>query len=429
MLLKLWNIFAVRLAATLWLSGMMAWLGEQRAGADDWWQFRGPQGQGHSDQTGLPLRWSPDTNVVWRTALAGEGWSSPVYHDGRLYLTAAIPVSSDGAEGFRLAAICLDAHSGRPVWEKEVFREVTCSPRIHAKNSHASPTPLVSGQRLYVHFGHEGTACLDLSGEVLWRNDQLRYPPVHGNGGSPVLVDDRLIFSCDGGSDPFVAALDAADGQLRWKQPRDTAAVKKFSFSTPLVIEVQGKRQVISPGSDLVAAYEPLTGREIWRAGYQGYSVIPRPVYTHGLVFLATGYDAPSVIAVRPNGTGDVSETHRVWTVTRGAPHTPSLLVVGDELYMVSDRGIASCLDARTGEVHWQERLDGGFSASPLYADGRIYVQNEDGVGYVLAPGKSFRLLARNDLQERTLASYAVAEGALFIRTAGHLYRIDEPQP
>jgi outer membrane protein assembly factor BamB len=224
-----------------------------------------------------------------------------------------------------------------------------------------------------------------------------------------------------------VVALSAADGQVKWRTDRRSRAVKKFSFHTPLLIEVNGRRQVISAGSDVVSAYDPKTGDEIWRLRYEGYSVIPRPVYGHGLLYLATGYEKPSLIAVRPDGKGDVTDTHVAWRLTKNAPHTPSPLLVGDELYVVSDDGWASCLDAKTGDVHWSERLRGaGFSASPLAAEGKVYFQNEAGVGFVVKAGTKYELLAKNDFKERTLASYAAADGALLIRTAQHLYRIEK---
>jgi outer membrane protein assembly factor BamB len=389
--------------------------------AENWPEFRGLTGQGHSTESGLPIEWSATKNVAWKQTIAGQGWSSPVLYNGRLYLTTAVP--SETGSQLSLRALCLDAANGKPRWDSEVFGSNE-SVAIHKKNSHASPTPIVEGNRLYVHFGHQGTACLDLNGIILWRNSSLSYPPVHGNGGSPILVDDALVFSCDGGSDPFVVALNKVNGEVRWKVERMTDASKTFSFSTPLLISVNGQKQIISPGSNAVCAYDPKDGREIWRVRYDGYSVIPRPVYGHGLLFIGTGFDRPTVLAIRPDGHGDVTKTHVAWTSTRGAPKTPSLLLVGDELYMVADNGIVSCLDARTGRSHWEERIGGDCSASPFFADGKIYAQNEGGVGVVLAPGKTFQKLAENALSERTLASSAVGDGALFIRTETSLYRI-----
>jgi outer membrane protein assembly factor BamB len=391
--------------------------------ADDWPEFRGPTGQGLVTKGDLPTSWGKEKNIVWKRAVPGKGWSSPIVVSGRVYLTTSVP-AKDGSDQL-LEAICLNAANGEMIWEKEVFRQDgKKSPAIHDKNSHASPTPLLRGDRLFVHFGHQGTACLDLQGNVLWRNRDLRYSPVHGNGGSPILVEDMLVFSCDGGDQRFVVALNVADGKVQWKTARNAAAGNKFSFSTPLLIEVKGQKQIVSPGSNVVSAYDPANGREIWRVRYDGYSVIPRPVYGHGLIFLSTGYDRPSLLAIRADGKGDVTDTHVAWKSNKGAPHAPSPLLVGDELYVVSDNGQASCLDARTGQVHWQERIGGSYSASPLFAGGKLYFQSEQGTGVVLRAEKEFKLLARNALGERSLASPAAADGALFIRTEKHLYRI-----
>ncbi|MCH8923771.1 MAG: PQQ-binding-like beta-propeller repeat protein [Planctomycetes bacterium] len=395
------------------------------ASAADWTEFRGSTGQGLSTAKNLPLEWTAQKNVAWKIPLPGKAWSSPVLAKGRLYLTTAVPVEGSKEKDMTLRALCIDANSGKLLWNVLVFdQDGAKAPRIQGKNSHASPTPLIDGNRLYVHFGHQGTACLDTTGKVLWRNRELKYPPNHGNGSSPILVDGAIVLSCDGSRNPFLAALDARTGKLRWKSLRKTTATRKFSFCTPLVITVDGKQQIISPGSDTVGAFDPQTGREIWRVTYTGYSVVPRPVFGHGLVFISTSFNTPSVMAIRPDGQGDVTKTHVAWTLKKGAPHTPSLLLVGEELYMVSDRGVASCVDAKTGTVYWQERIDGNYSASPVYAQGRIYLQSEQGRGVVLAADKEFRVLAENPLEERTLASYAVDDGALFIRTAEHLYRI-----
>jgi outer membrane protein assembly factor BamB len=392
--------------------------------SDDWPEFRGPNGDGLVKDGKLPTEWGPDKNVAWKQAIDGKGWSSPVVVNGKVYLTTAVPVEDKGDKGLSLRALCLDAAGGKVLWDKEVFVQGPKAPGIHPKNSHASPTPLVRDGRLYVHFGHQGTACLDLDGKVLWRSTELKYSPVHGNGGSPVLVDDALVFTCDGGEHPFIAALDKNNGKVLWKTERKLGDNQTFSFGTPLVITVKDKQQVVSPTSNGVAAYDPVDGKEVWRVTYQGYSVIPRPAYAHGLVLLSTGYDTPKLLAIRADGTGDVTKTHIDWTLTKGAPHAPSPLVVGDELYLVSDNGTASCLDAKTGTVHWTERLGAHFSASPIHADGKIYVQSEEGVGFVFKAGKQFEQVAKNDLGERSLASYAATDGALFIRTEKHLYRI-----
>lgn len=393
------------------------------ARAEDWPDFRGPTGQGVAQSGPLPTEWDTSKNVAWKQEIPGSGWSSPVVASGKIFLTTS--VAEPDSKGKSLDALCLDARTGKLLWQTVVFHQDTKAPGIHPKNSHASSSPVVNRDRLYVHFGHQGTACLDLSGKVVWRNNQIRYSPVHGNGGSPIVVDDVLIFHCDGGDQAFVIALDCRTGEQIWKTERKARAAKKFSFSTPLAITVNGKKMIISVGSDEVSAYDPKTGSEIWRRQTSGYSVIPRPVFGHGLLFVATGFDAPTMLALRPDGEGDLTDAHVAWTVKKNAPLTPSPLLVGDELYTVADNGIATCMDARTGNVHWRERLEGNFSASPVCADGKIYLQNEEGVGFVLKAGKRFEVLGRNDLGERTYASCAVADDALFIRTEKRVYRIE----
>jgi outer membrane protein assembly factor BamB len=396
--------------------------------ATPWPEFRGPTGQGHAPgHAKLPLEWSPTKNVRWKQSVPGTGWSSPVVTRDRIILTTGVTTAPHRAS---LRALALDLASGRILWTTEIVADADISPQtIHKKNSPASPTALLDGERVYVHFGHHGTACLDLDGKIIWRNAEFAYDPLHGNGSSPILVGDKLVFTADGTSDPFVAALDKRTGKLAWKFKRTLQPRQMFSFCTPLLIEVGGRPQIIAPGAGGVSALDPTEGRELWHAKYgSGYSVVPRPVFAHGLIFIGTGYNRADLLAVRVDGTGDVTDTHIAWRTTKGAPLTPSMLVIGDELYAVNDAGLASCWDAKTGTLHWQEKIDGNYSASPLAAGDRIYFQNETGTGTVLAVGKTFSKLATNVLDERTLASYAVAESALLIRTADHLYRIEEPR-
>jgi outer membrane protein assembly factor BamB len=391
----------------------------------EWPEFRGPGMQGISEATNVPVKWSATENVAWKTATY-SGWSSPVVSKGRVYFTGATNV--DG--GVSLRAVCLDYADGKVIWDVEALRaDEGAAKSKHSKNGLASPTPIVRDGKVYVHFGHLGTAALDLGGKVLWRQTSIKYSPVHGNGGSPALVDGLLIFGCDGASDPFLVALDAKGGEIKWKTPRETAARSQFSFSTALLINVDGVEELISPFSGFVGAYEPKTGKEIWRCGYgEGYSVIPRPVYAHGLLFVSSGYDHPVIYAVNPKGAkGDVTDSAIAWQQAKGAPNTPSMLVVGDELYVVSDAGIATCFDAKTGKTHWSERLGGGFSASPVFAEGKIYFFNEEGVGFVVKAGKMFELLAKNELGDRTLASPAVLDRAILIRSVSALWKICAP--
>jgi outer membrane protein assembly factor BamB len=395
------------------------------ARGEDWPQFRGPTGQGISSEVGLPIEWSATTNVAWKQAIPGTGWSSPVVVGRRIYLTTAVQPAKGPAGDLSLEALCLDAETGKVLWQQAAIElkkaDVT---RVHSKNSHASASPLIHDGRLYVHFGPEGTACLDLSGKVLWRNTSLKYAAVHGNGGSPIAVHDLIVFSCDGMDQRMVVALESATGKVRWKTPRTGNCVRRFSFSTPLLLSANGREQIISSGSDVVSALEPETGKEIWRVRYTGYSVVPRPVFGQGLVFVCTGFDAPGLVVIRPDGQGDVTATKVAWKATKGASLTPSPLLLDDKLFMIADNGVASCFDAKTGHVNWQERIGGNYSASPILAEGRIYCVSEDGICTVLRAGQKFEKLARNKLDERTLASPAAADGALFIRTEKNLYRI-----
>jgi len=399
--------------------------------AQDWPEFRGPDKQGSTTAAGLPAEWNPNLNknILWKAALPGIGWSSPVVIGERIYLTTAVPVGGEEKPVVdrSLRALCISATDGKVIWDKEVFPQPSATAaRVHKKNSHASPTPIFENGKLYVHFGHDGTACLNAEdGSTVWSTREFSYKPVHGNGGSPVIEGDLLIYSADAESDPAVIALDKATGKQRWKFNRVSDAKRKFSFCTPLVIEVNGKRQLITPGSGVVNALDPVTGAEIWKARYdQGYSVVPRPVYAHGMIFLSTGYDKPVVLAIRADGSGDVTETHIAWRMEKYAPHNPSMVVVGDELYLVADNGILSCLDAKTGTAHYQERCTGPISASILHADGKLYLQDEKGLGVVVKPGKTFTILAKNDLAERSLASYAVVGDDFLIRTEQHLWRV-----
>ncbi len=392
--------------------------------ADEWPQFRGPTGQGISDAKGVPTEWSDTQHVAWKIEVPGKGWSSPVLSQGRLYLTTAV---GDSTGGVSLRALCLDAKDGRTLWDTEIFQpDPATAAAMHRKNSLASPSPIVTSDRLFVHFGHLGTAALDLKGKIVWKQSELAYAPVHGNGGSPALVGDALVFSCDAAKDPFVVALDTASGKVRWKTPRNTTAKKPFSFCTPQPITIGGVTQVILPGSGFVGSYDPADGHENWRVNYgEGYSVVPRPVFAHGLLFISSSFDKPVLLAVRPDGArGDATETNIAWTHNKAVPHSASMLVLGDELYFVSDAGIATCADAKTGEVRWSERLGGNFSASPFAAEGRVYFQNETGSTFVLKAGKAFEQIAKNDIGEPTLASIAVADGAIYLRSEKFLRKI-----
>ena len=380
----------------------------------DWPQFRGPTGQGHSDEQGLPLNWSETNSVRWKVAIPGKGWSSPVIQGDQVWLTTATE------EGKSLRVLAVDRNTGAVLQNVEVFR--LKSPKLTTpKNSFASPTPVIEGNRVYLHFGAFGTACVTWSGEIVWKT-QLEYDNgQHGTGGSPVIYENLLIVSCDGNDLQFIVALDKLTGKVKWKKSRQGYQ----AYTTPLIVSLPGGDQVISPGAFRAVSYEPRTGKELWQVTYgEGFSNVPRPVYGDGLIFICTGFQKPSLLAVRLDGKGDVTKSKVEWRLDRGVPLTPSPLLVGSELYLITDNGIASCVDAKTGKEHWRARIGGNHSASPIYADGRIYFLSEEGESVVLAPGQQLKHLATNQLDGRTLASMAVAGGSIFIRSETHLYRI-----
>lgn len=384
--------------------------------AEDWPQFRGPSGQGLSTEQGLPVAWSDSKNVRWKVPVPGSGWSSPSIANGRIWLTTA----TDDGRSLRL--LSFDAASGKSQLDVEVFRIKDAGPGIHKKNSFASPTAILSGDSIYVHYGFYGTACLNTKGEVQWRQ-VLKYEPQHGPGGSPALFENSLFISCDGFDAQYVVALDARTGKVRWRTARGKG---NQAYTTPLVIDAGGQQQVISPGAHHAYAYDPHTGKELWYIEYgDGFSNVPRPVYSHGLVYICSGFFQPVLFAVKPDGRGNVTKSHVAWSHSRAVPLTPSPVIAGNEFYMVSDNGIASCLDAATGKPHWQQRIGGNHSASPLLADGRIYFLSEEGECTVIVPGKQYRELGRSQIGERTLASFAVYGKALFLRGDRHLYRIE----
>lgn len=387
--------------------------------ADDWTDFRGSARDGKITGKQLPLTWSQDEALKWRVELPGQGWSSPIVVQDRIYLTTAI----EGAQGGYDLALLIVSATGELEKRAVLFQQGTDAPRIHKKNSHASPTPIYDGQSLYVHFGHQGTACVDLDGQVLWTRDDLGFPPVHGNGGTPMVVGENLVFSRDGADISQILALDRKRGTTAWELEREVEASKRFSFCTPLLLDQAGRKQMIFPGSNVVQSLDPDSGREIWRLEYDGYSVIPRPIFESGLVFVCTGYNRPSLLAIDPSGSGNVTETHLKWSTKSNVPHTPSLIGYQGTIAMVSDRGIATCLDAKTGEEIWKQRIGGNFSASPVLVGKRLYLLSEDGVCTVLNV-ENGEEIATNEIGERCLSSMAVIGNDWLLRSETALYRI-----
>ncbi len=417
------------------------------AHAVDWPQWRGPDGQGHSPVTGLPTEWSETTNVAWKTETPGRGWSSPVIDGKAIWMTTAIESAASPEDAERrlqgntgdqpvtlldkleLRAVCIDRDSGKLL--RDVLLLTVREPQwAHRLNSYASPTPVLEAGRLYAHFGAFGTACLDTaSGEVLWRNTDLVVMHENGPGSSPIVWQDLLIFHMDGSDRQFIAALDKRTGRLAWKTARSGAMNEKpqlqKSYGTPLVVEVEGKAQIFSPASDWLYGYDPATGRELWKLGYGqlGFSITPRPVIGHGMFFMATGFGKKQMLGIKYAG---VPTPEIVWSYAKGIPTMPSPLLVEDALYFVDDGGFLTCLDALTGTERYRERLGGNFSSSPTFADGRIYISSREGVTFVIAPGPKFELIARNELPGSIMASAAIADGALFLRTDAALYRIEK---
>ena len=393
---------------------------------ETWPQFRGPSGDGHSDATGLALKWSETENIVWKTPIHDRGWSSPVIWQDQIWMTTAT------ADGHEMFAVCIDRDTGKIVHDIEVFDTEKPEP-VGSVNGYASPTPVVEAGRVYVHYGTYGTACLDTaSGKILWTRRDLSCDHHEGPGASPILWGNLLIFHVDGRDVQYVAALDKTTGKTVWKTKRSIdyspfSPNLRKAFCTPIIIEFDGRLQLVSPGAKAVMGYDPDTGEELWKIRYFGWSVTPRPVAGHGLVFLIIDYERPELWAIRPGGRGDLTDSNVVWKITRGMPSRPSLLLVGDLLFLVNSDGVASCVEAETGQTVWKERMGGSCSASPIFADGRLYFFNQDSVTTVIEPARQYKVLAVNELGgEQLMATPAVAGKAMFIRTRTHLYRIEK---
>lgn len=401
-----------------------------------WPQFRGPAGNGHAESSELPLTWSEEKNVRWKTPIHGRAWSSPVILEGRIWLTTADP------KGHELSVIAVDQDTGRILHDFKLFHVET--PQFaHAFNSYASPTPVVEPGRVYVTFGSPGTAAIDTaSGKVVWERRDLECNHFRGAGSSPIIFRDLLIMHYDGSDVQYIAALDKHTGRTVWRtnrsvdfrdlgpdgKPMADGDYRK-AFATPQIITVNGEPLLVSLGGKATYGYDPMTGKELWRIEEHGsHSASTRPVFGHGMIFYPTGFDTPKLLAVRPDGSGNATGSHVVWRFTRSVPNKPSILLVDDLIYMINDVGIATAVEARTGEMVWQSRVGGTFSASPLYADGRIYMFDEDGKTTVIAAGREFKVLAENHLDNGFMASPAVAGDALFLRTRTDLYRIEERQ-
>jgi outer membrane protein assembly factor BamB len=381
-----------------------------------WTRWRGPSGQGIVEGKGYPDAWSDSQNVRWKVSVPGRGHSSPIAWKDRLFLTTA-------HDGTRRTVLSFNRADGKLLWEAAAPEPPTVE-RTYRKNSHATATPVTDGERVYALFGNAGLIALDFGGKQIWHYGFGPTSNYHGPGGSPLLYKDRLIFYQDQRSDSFVAAIDAKTGKLLWKTPRQ----ETVGWGTPIAIRAGGRDEIIVSGQNAVRAYDPDTGKELWMARGNTMEVTPTPAVGHGLVFCPSGRAGPT-LAIRPGGSGDVTDTHIVWQTPRGSPFIPSPLVYGDYLYLVNDMtSIATCLDAKTGKAVWQGRLGEvmreGFSASPVAVDGKVFFTNDAGETFVLAAGREFHLLRVNRLKAQILATPALVDGNWYFRTAEHLIAI-----
>ncbi|MEM7305894.1 MAG: PQQ-binding-like beta-propeller repeat protein [Planctomycetota bacterium] len=393
---------------------------------DRWPDFRGPSWDGHVPSAAKPpLAWSEDDNVVWKTAIHGRGWSTPVVWDGQIWITTATET------GDELSALALDAETGEVLFDRVLFEVEDPKVWRNKMNSHASPSPVIETGRVYIHFGTNGTACLDTeSFEVLWRRRDINCDHMEGAGSSPILFEDLLIFNADGGDVQFVIALDKETGETAWKTDRSTDYGElipdmRKAYSTPIVLDAGGRTELVSSGAVSTMGYDPRSGEELWRVDHSGFSMSSRSVHQDGVVFVNTGFMQAQLWAVRAGELG-ADEERVAWRVKRGIPTILSPVLVDGRLYFVNDSSIAVCLDAETGEEVWRERLGGEFAASPIYAAGRLYFFDRDGKTTVLKPGPEFEKLAENDLGDGFLASPAVVGDALILRSKSHLYRVEE---
>jgi outer membrane protein assembly factor BamB len=395
--------------------------------AESWPQMRGPTQQGVAVASGLPLTWSENERVTWKTPIAGQGWSSPVVGEGAVFLTSALD------EGRALHAYRIDLASGAVVWDVTVFTNESV-PAKHARNSHASPTPVLADGRLFVHFGTMGTACLDAaSGRIVWTNRELTVNHAVGAGGSPVLYRDKLLITCDGIDAQYGVALDATTGRIAWK--RERSAVERLAkvipdsrkcFSTPLIVPVEGRDQLIVNGAERLYAQDPLTGEDLWHVDFTGYSNATMPVSDGRMLVFNTAFNTSSLWGVRLGGArGDATASHVVWKVKFPALSQSSPLLIDGRVYVVNDSGILLCLDLATGEQVYKERIGADFAASPVVADGRLYFFDARGKTTVVQPGATFTVLATNTLDDGCMASPAVVGKSFIVRTKSSLYRIE----
>lgn len=406
--------------------------------ADDYWnQFRGPRGDGTSTEKGLPVQFAEGSpEIIWKTPIPGRAWSSPVIWGKQIWVTNAPEIQNTTKEmpklekPLRLSAVCIDLDTGKILHDITLF-EVDTPQFTHATNSYGSPTPFIEEGRVYIHFGAYGTACLDTAtGKKIWERTDLRCDHFRGPGSSPVVYGDLLYLTFDGYDVQYITALNKRTGATVWKKDRGidfgtTDGDAKKAYSTPLLIDVAGRKLLISPFAAATIAYDPATGDPVWTVRHGGMNAAGRPLYGNGLLYISSADGPNPLIAVTATGEGDISK-NIVWRSNKAVPKRPSQILLGDLLFMINDGGVASCLDAKTSTEIWAKRLSGEYWASPLYADGLIYCFSQKGEIPVFKASREFELVAENKLDDGFIASPAVAGKALILRSKTNLYRIEK---
>lgn len=402
-----------------------------------WPEFRGPNANGIIDgqKRGLPISWSEEKNVTWKTKIEGKAWSSPVIWEDQIWLT------NSSANGKSMDAICINKNDGKIAYNLNLFKNETVEPLGNNVNSYGSPSPVIEEGMVYIHFGSYGTAAINTTnGKESWRRTDLKCRHFRGPGSSPILYKDLLILTMDGIDYQYIIALDKKTGATKWKTERSTKwddvepngkirgdGDLRKAYTTPTFTEISGKIIMISPGAKSCFAYDPSTGKELWNITYSGYSNASRTVLYKDNAIINSGYGKPHLISVKidPKAKGDISKSHINWDIFKRVPKRSSPIIVGDQLYMTTDEGILSCLDVKTGESIWSDRIPGHYSASPIYADGYLYFFSEMGDCYVITPGKELNLVSKNKLESGFMASPAISGKAIFARSKTHLYRIE----
>jgi outer membrane protein assembly factor BamB len=404
------------------------------AAGDSWPEYRGPTCDGHAEVASLPLTWSESHNIKWKTFIHDKGWSTPVVQGDQIWLTTA---TEDGRELF---VVCVDRRDGRILFDRKLFDVPHPDPLGNELNSYASPSPTIASGRVYVHFGSYGTASIDPQNcTTIWQRRDLPCKHFRGPASSPIVFENLLIFHMDGSDVHYIVALDQETGQTVWKTERSTdygdigqdgrpAGDGDFrkAFNTPLLVRVDGQLQLISPSAKAIYAYDPRTGREIWQVKHQGHSTAPRALFDGRHAYVVTGSGQTELLAINPRGKGDITATHVIWRSIRQVPRRSSPVLVDGLIYGCTDNGVASCIEAESSQQLWQRRVGGEFSASLLYACGRIYGFDQDGEAVVLAPGRTYQELARNRLDNGCMASPVAVGNALYVRTKTHLYCVQE---